>query len=175
MLSRDAPAERGPLIFDMDSPASEKVLFPCVQRSNILKFIWSRRRFPGAKGVVSCPKCVSLTDASATSSILSPTRSKTGATAPPCAKSAKGFGIKSPNGVMCHLKALEKKGLIKREEHSARAIQIIDHTPGWRGLPMLGTVAAGTPTLAVAQDERIEFQEIFGGPDRFVLKVPATR
>ena len=27
-----------------------------------------------------------------------------------------GFDIKSPNGVMCHLKALEKKGLIKREE-----------------------------------------------------------
>ena len=26
-----------------------------------------------------------------------------------------GFKIKSPNGVMCHLKALEKKGLITRE------------------------------------------------------------
>ena len=27
------------------------------------------------------------------------------------------FGIRSPNGVMCHLKALEKKGLITRESH----------------------------------------------------------
>jgi len=81
------------------------------------------------------------------------------------------FGIKSPNGVMCHLKALEKKGLIKREEHSARAIQIMDHSPGWRGLPMLGTVAAGTPTQAIAHEDRIEFQELFGGPERFVLKV----
>lgn len=34
------------------------------------------------------------------------------------------FGIKSPNGVMCHLKALEKKGLIARESHSARAIML---------------------------------------------------
>src|ERR1700728_1460044 len=41
-----------------------------------------------------------------------------------------GFNIKSPNGVMCHLKALEKKGLIKREEHSARAIQLVDHKFG---------------------------------------------
>src|SRR6266481_1573274 len=30
-----------------------------------------------------------------------------------------GFDIKSPNGVMCHLKALEKKGLIIREGFSA--------------------------------------------------------
>src|ERR1700684_734709 len=57
-----------------------------------------------------------------------------------------GFGIKSPNGVMCHLKALEKKGLIKREEHSARAIQLVDHKFGWTGLPLLGMVAAGSHT-----------------------------
>src|SRR5438876_5592289 len=35
-----------------------------------------------------------------------------------------GFKIRSPNGVMCHLKALEKKGLITREAHMSRAIQI---------------------------------------------------
>ncbi len=34
------------------------------------------------------------------------------------------FGISSPNGVMCHLKALEKKGLITREPNMSRAIQI---------------------------------------------------
>ena len=33
------------------------------------------------------------------------------------------FDIQSPNGVMCHLKALEKKGLIRREGFRARAIQ----------------------------------------------------
>src|SRR5712692_12103089 len=52
------------------------------------------------------------------------------------------FDIKSPNGVMCHLKALEKKGLIKREGFSARAIQLLDVRPESAGLPFLGRVAA---------------------------------
>jgi repressor LexA len=82
-----------------------------------------------------------------------------------------GFGIKSPNGVMCHLKALEKKGLIIREEHAARAIQLVDHRPASGGLPLLGTVAAGAPVAAIGADERIEFTDLFGGPNRFVLRV----
>src|SRR5215470_11741069 len=46
-----------------------------------------------------------------------------------------GFDIKSPNGVMCHLKALEKKGLIKRTGFQARAIQLVDHQrPGNAGI-----------------------------------------
>src|SRR5688572_23914324 len=59
------------------------------------------------------------------------------------------FDIKSPNGVMCHLKALEKKGLIVREGRSARAIQLVDHRRADGGLPILGVVAAGSPTQAV--------------------------
>src|SRR6195256_2559731 len=81
------------------------------------------------------------------------------------------FDIKSPNGVMCHLKALEKKGLITREEHSARAIQLVDHRPPAQGLPFLGKVAAGTPIDAAEQNERLEVDEIFAGPNRFVLQV----
>jgi repressor LexA len=82
------------------------------------------------------------------------------------------FHIKSPNGVMCHLKALEKKGLIKREGFSARAIMLLDYKLGSSaGLPMLGLVAAGSPTQAVAQEERIDFSDIFGGPNRFALRV----
>src|SRR5262249_35252191 len=82
------------------------------------------------------------------------------------------FEIRSPNGVMCHLKALEKKGLIKREGFSARAIQLTDHRPPSLGLPLLGTVAAGSPIQAVAQsDERLEFNELFGGSNHYALKV----
>ena len=81
------------------------------------------------------------------------------------------FKIRSPNGVMCHLKALEKKGLITREEHSARAIQLVDHRPPSVGLPFLGTVAAGTPLPAIEQSERIAFDELFGGDNRFALQV----
>jgi repressor LexA len=82
-----------------------------------------------------------------------------------------GFDIKSPNGVMCHLKALEKKGLIKREGFSARAIQLLDRQPHTSGLPFLGVVAAGSPTEAVAQTERLDFDDLFGGPNHYVLQV----
>lgn len=81
------------------------------------------------------------------------------------------FGIKSPNGVMCHLKALEKKGLIIREGFSARAIQLVDYHPGRSEVPLLGVVAAGSPTQAVAQDERLEFNELFRGPNHYALQV----
>ncbi|MCH2204124.1 MAG: hypothetical protein MK102_19335 [Fuerstiella sp.] len=37
------------------------------------------------------------------------------------------FGIRSPNGVMCHLKALERKGLIRREAHMSRAIELTEN------------------------------------------------
>jgi repressor LexA len=82
-----------------------------------------------------------------------------------------GFDIKSPNGVMCHLKALEKKGLIKREGFAARAIQLTDHRRPSAGLPLLGRVAAGSPTQAVAQEDRLDFTELFGSPDYYALKV----
>ena len=81
------------------------------------------------------------------------------------------FDIKSPNGVMCHLKALVKKGLISREEKHARAIQLIDYRYPSAGLPLLGTVAAGSPTLAEATEERLDFSEMFVGPDRYALRV----
>jgi repressor LexA len=84
------------------------------------------------------------------------------------------FEIKSPNGVMCHLKALEKKNMILREGFSARAIQLIDHHRNHSApvsLPFLGKVAAGTPTLAVEQNDRLEFGELFSGPENFVLQV----
>lgn len=81
------------------------------------------------------------------------------------------FEIKSPNGVMCHLKALEKKGLITREEHSARAIKLVDHRPPAQGLPFFGAVAAGTPIQTSDENERLEVEQLFAGPNRFVLEV----
>jgi repressor LexA len=81
------------------------------------------------------------------------------------------FDIKSPNGVMCHLNALVKKGLIIRDERSARAIQVVDRRPGGVGVPMLGLVAAGSPIAADAQSERLEFGELFSHPNFYALKV----
>jgi len=81
------------------------------------------------------------------------------------------FEIKSPNGVMCHLKALEKKGLIKREGFAARAIRLVDRGRQGASLPLLGAVAAGSPTQAIEQNERLDFKEMFGNPNYFALRV----
>jgi len=80
------------------------------------------------------------------------------------------FDIVSPNGVMCHLKALEKKGLITREGKLARAIQLTDHRSPGPHLPMLGLVAAGAAIEAVAQDDTVDFNE-FCGHEHFALQV----
>lgn len=81
------------------------------------------------------------------------------------------FQIQSPNGVMCHLKALVKKGLIDRQANSARAIRLTDYLPPSQGLPMLGLVAAGIPTEAVAQSDRLDLGEMFRGDNMFALQV----
>ena len=83
------------------------------------------------------------------------------------------FGIKSPNGVMCHLKALEKKGLINREPNMSRAIMLTTDQPENKGLPLAGRVAAGRLHEAIEQNERVDFSEMFSpdSGDLFVLKV----
>jgi repressor LexA len=81
------------------------------------------------------------------------------------------FQISSPNGVMCHLKALEKKGLITREPNMSRAIQLSAEPIEQRGLPMAGRIAAGVLHEAIEQDERIDFAAIFEQKNQFVLQV----
>lgn len=83
------------------------------------------------------------------------------------------FDIRSPNGVMCHLKALEKKGLILREPNMSRAIQLTTEPANTRGLPLAGRIAAGVLHEAVEQDERVDFEELFSNATRdlFVLQV----
>jgi len=68
------------------------------------------------------------------------------------------LGISSLRGVTIHLAALEKKGWIERESTS-RSIRILAPTaPGAdsappRSVPLLGTIAAGVPLLAVENVE----------------------
>lgn len=47
------------------------------------------------------------------------------------------FGIRSPNGVLCHLKALERKGLIERDLHMANGIRLVggNSGPKWMDKP----------------------------------------
>ncbi len=81
------------------------------------------------------------------------------------------FGIVSPNGVMCHLKALEKKGLILREPHMSRAITLATEPVHGHGLPLAGRISAGVLHEAIEQHERIDFGELFEGDDLFVLEI----
>tara|TARA_B110000116_G_scaffold237040_1_gene223010 strand:+ start:189 stop:809 length:621 start_codon:yes stop_codon:yes gene_type:complete len=82
------------------------------------------------------------------------------------------FGIKSPNGVVGHLNAIEKKGLIVRDKKKSRAIELTPEAlEEERGLPLVGTVAAGMTNLAFEQDDRVDFGSMFSSSDQFVLEV----
>ena len=75
------------------------------------------------------------------------------------------LGFKSPNSAETHLRALEKKGFISIESGTSRGIsiinsqQIIEDTQEY---PVIGLVAAGSPTLA---QENIE--KTINCPDSF--------
>jgi repressor LexA len=83
------------------------------------------------------------------------------------------FKIASPNGVMCHLKALEKKGLITREPNMSRAIMLATESVDGRGggLPLVGQIAAGALHEAIEQSELVDFGEMFNVDNAYVLKV----
>lgn len=60
-----------------------------------------------------------------------------------------GLGIKSPNGVACHLKALEKKNCIQRVSNKARGIMIVDPDEPRMSVPVSGSLTArGVSTVS---------------------------
>lgn len=85
------------------------------------------------------------------------------------------FGIRSPNGVMCHLKALEKKGLITRESHMSRAIQLSDAPQHRLTLKDAGRLAVGSPLLPSQNGERVNFAPLFDAEDNCCLKVQGNQ
>jgi repressor LexA len=101
------------------------------------------------------------------------------------------FGIKSTNGVNDHLRALEKKGYLQREDLKSRALRPVDFDDGRResqvevpgtlppsrdmvDVPVLGRVAAGLPLLAVENvQDTVQVDRFFIGASRevFALRV----
>jgi len=88
------------------------------------------------------------------------------------------FSISSTKGVSDHLDALERKGWITRTSGQARGINLVrektDKLLGGReGLPIVGSVVAGGPTLAVENVEGLlELEELFPNQeDLFALRV----
>ncbi|MBN1294996.1 MAG: repressor LexA [Candidatus Latescibacteria bacterium] len=80
------------------------------------------------------------------------------------------FDIKSPNGVNNHIKALIRKGYLKRDSSRARALDIIGKRDG---IPIIGRVAAGAPLLAQENLEGyFNMHDIYGSSDEvFMLRV----
>ncbi len=98
------------------------------------------------------------------------------------------FGIRSTNGVSDHLKALEKKGFLAREDLKSRAMRPVGsgRAPSMPDLvgprlgeelcevPLVGRVAAGQPLLAVENvEDTVVVDRFFIGSSRevFALRV----
>lgn len=82
------------------------------------------------------------------------------------------FDIRSPNGVMCHLKALERKGLITREQNMSRAIQLSDSPQNRLSVLLLGSVVSGGQLQpSASSDEVISFSGMFEGAAVACVKV----
>jgi repressor LexA len=85
------------------------------------------------------------------------------------------FGIKSTNGVNDHLRALEKKGYLQREDLKSRALRpIVSSTGQIVEVPVLGRVAAGQPLLATRNyEDTVKVDRFFIGENRevFALRV----
>ncbi len=71
--------------------------------------------------------------------------------APPTrAEIARAFGFRSANAAEEHLRALARKGAIELVKGTSRGIRLLH---AYRGLPVVGRVAAGSPILAQEQIE----------------------
>ena len=88
------------------------------------------------------------------------------------------MGIRSTNGVNDHLKALEKKGYLEREDLKSRALRPLDQDYSnhqFVDVPLLGRVAAGQPLLAIEHaEETVRVDRFFLGPSSrevFALRV----
>ena len=81
-------------------------------------------------------------------------------------------GFKSTSTVAYHLRALEERGLIEREEGLNRCIRLKNDRPTVK-VPLLGRVTAGQPILAVQDIESYipVPQEISGSRELFALRV----
>ncbi|MGC4092389.1 MAG: transcriptional repressor LexA [Polyangiaceae bacterium] len=93
------------------------------------------------------------------------------------------MGIRSTNGVNDHLRALERKGYLRREDMKSRALKLVEDAapPPPRAseeelveVRVLGRVAAGLPLFAeenVIDTIRVDRMLVRGGRDVFGLRV----
>ena len=96
----------------------------------------------------------------------------------------KAVGLASSSTVHAHLSNLEKVGLLRRDPSKPRAIELLERGVGSavesvrgivrsEGIPVLGTVAAGSPVLAEENiEDYISVPSVAGGDEgEYVLRV----
>ncbi|MBN1530036.1 MAG: transcriptional repressor LexA [Thermoleophilaceae bacterium] len=89
----------------------------------------------------------------------------------------KAIGLTSSSTVHAHLANLEKVGLLRRDPTKPRALEILvdkaKQVVSPSGLPVVGQVAAGSPTLAEENiEEYVDVPGIAGGEEgEFLLRV----
>lgn len=83
------------------------------------------------------------------------------------------FGLSSVATVHKHVRHLVEKGYLRRERRNAsRDIEVVGESGGLCTIPLLGTVAAGSPIEALAEQEQLRVPEEWLGKGRtFALKV----
>jgi len=96
---------------------------------------------------------------------------------PPTIREVADFFSISVKGAHDHLTALKKKGLLKQGDKKPRTMELVksgEEEQDFREIPILGTVAAGRPILAIENmDGSIRFHKslLKTGKDYFALKV----
>ena len=93
--------------------------------------------------------------------------------APTMQEMADHFGVSRPT-IFEHIEALQAKGVLHREALKSRAIELAPEFAGRpASLPLVGTIAAGSPIEAVETSEVLDLQDLFRGRpgETFVLQV----
>jgi len=80
-------------------------------------------------------------------------RSQTNGVPPSVREIGKAVGLSSTSSVQANLDALENAGYIERDPMLKRSIRILGQAENVTSVPLLGTVAAGQPILAIEQAE----------------------
>ncbi|MFH1131698.1 MAG: transcriptional repressor LexA [Pseudomonadota bacterium] len=84
------------------------------------------------------------------------------------------LSIRSTNGVNDHLRALERKGYLQREELKSRGLRPVSSMATIVNVPVVGRVAAGEPVLAVENiQDTVKIDRFFVGSSDsvFALRV----
>lgn len=92
--------------------------------------------------------------------------------APTYPEIAKGIGIKSQGTAHRYVKALVEKGYLLNEEGLHRGLRLLtDDMEQGLAIPLLGKIAAGLPIEAISGHDSINLNQMFGGENRYALKV----